>query len=434
VLQVSCTGLILTVAVSGIQAQVDQDSAGSTFRQLNRPGSVDLAQEYNLKNLQIPQEQIHTLLPRDAIPALTNPKLEPAQSADWLPDNARIIAVSVDGQTVGVPLRILDWHEIVNMTIGREPIAATYCPLCDSATVFSRRIRPDGGGEAIVLEFGVSGALYNSNVLIYDRRNKGLWSQLRMRAVSGPLAGNSLDILPVEVVSFKEFKKSHRSASIVGRDTGHERDYSRSPYERYFKDDQLMVPVMGVKDALPRKTLGVGIAVGALDSLRKWFVPADTIADGQTIETPAGKVRLARTDAGIAVTEAPGGVRTAQTFYYAWSTFYPNTEVIGSNHSTSTATEANPGLAFGTRVPKASVTGVDGQTVQLDSLYRNGLIVITFYRGGWCPICNRTLAAWAGKLQALNSVGGTLIAKTPERTDLAVQTRANSKPDYQVYQ
>ncbi|HBS29550.1 MAG TPA: hypothetical protein DEB06_08900 [Phycisphaerales bacterium] len=320
--------------------QPAEGAAPEGFRRVQRPGSVDIETEYNLAGLTIPKEQIHTLLPRDAIPALTDPKTQKAEDAAWLPDDARVIEVVVGNDVLGVPLRVLDWHEIVNTTVGGEPIAATYCPLCDSATVFSRRITPsavagaaEGGSGSkpspVVLEFGVSGALYNSNVLMYDRKDKGLWSQLGMHAISGPLAGTALEMLPVEVVSFAAFKKAHPGAKIVSNDTGHTRDYSRSPYDSYFKDEKLMVPVAGVGDALPRKTLGVGIAVGEGDAAKAWFVPVEGIPqNGLEVTLPEGKVMLSRSDAGVAVTSAPKGVRTAQTFYYSWSAFYPGTKVI----------------------------------------------------------------------------------------------------------
>jgi peroxiredoxin len=259
---------------------------------------------------------------------------------------------------------------------------------------------------------------------MYDRKEKGLWSQLGMRAVSGPLAGTALDMLPVEVVSLAAFKKSHPGARIVSRDTGHERDYSRSPYEMYFKDEGLMVPVAGVGDALPRKTLGVGIAVGDGDAAQAWFVPASAIGDGRTIDTPSGKVRLARSEAGVAVIEAPQGVRSAQTFYYSWSAFYPKTGVVKAG---TDGDSAAPGLAVGERAPDVAVTTVEGKTIQLASLYKDGPIVLTFYRGGWCPICNRALSAWAGKLDALKAAGGTFVALSPEKADLAVKTREKAK-------
>lgn len=309
-------------------AQPERPAQSDEFQQVRRPGSVDLDAEYNLSNLDIPRDEIHTLLPRDAIPALTDPKRQDSSDAKWLPADARIIVVRVNEEVLGVPLAVLDWHEIVNTTVGGEPIAATYCPLCDSATIFNRRVDLPAEGEAepksVVLEFGVSGALYNSNVLMYDRRDKGLWSQLGMHAVSGPLAGTALDMLPVEIISFAQFKTVHPKAPIVSNETGHQRNYGQSPYESYFARDGLMVPVNGVGDALPRKTLGVGVATDD----RAWFVPEDVCRDGYTLETPAGEVRITADDAGVRVLSAPEGVRTAQTFYYSWSAFYPGTEVV----------------------------------------------------------------------------------------------------------
>jgi peroxiredoxin len=369
---------------------------------------------------------------------LTDPKTEPASGADWLSDDTRVIEVVVGGEVLGVPLRVLDLHEVVNTTLGGEPIAITYCPLCDSATVFSRRVTPKpapGGGSGsspspVVLEFGVSGALYNSNVLMYDRKDKGLWSQLGMRAVSGPLAGTTLDMLPVEVVTLAAFKQAHPKGEVVSRETGHDRDYSQSRYAAYFQRDGLLVPVMGVGDALPRKTLGVGIALGEGDAAKAWFVPVDAIGDGRTVRTPAGDVMLTKNPAGIAVAEAPEGVRTAQTFYYSWSAFYPETSVVAAE---SPAAPAAPGLPVGTRAPDVTVTGVDGTPATLASLYRDGPVVLTFYRGGWCPFCNRALAAWHDKMEALEAAGGTFIAITPEKPVLASETREKANGEYAVF-
>lgn len=315
-----------TSPASGEAESTDAQLGSEEFRTVHRPGSVDLDKEYDLSGLTIPKDEIHTLLPRDAIPALTDPNRQKSDAASWLEDDARVLVVSIRDEVLGVPLGVLDWHEIVNTTVGDEPIAATYCPLCDSATVFSRRIDIPGEAKPVVLEFGVSGALYNSNVLMYDRRGRGLWSQLGMRAVSGPLAGTTLTMLPVEIVPFGSFKRMHPGAEIVSNQTGHERRYGQSPYERFFASDQLRVPVRGVGDAMERKTLGVGVAIDG----HAWFVPKHIIKDGFTLDTPAGPVRMSTTEAGIVVESLPKGVRAAQTFYYAWSAFYPDTTVVGA--------------------------------------------------------------------------------------------------------
>lgn len=321
-------------------AQPERPVPADEFQQVRRPGSVDLEAEYDLSKLEIPKDEIHTLLPRDAIPALTDPKRQDSSDAGWLPSDARIVVVRVNDEVLGVPLAVLDWHEIVNTTVGGEPVAATYCPLCDSATVFNRRVglpaEGKAGSESVVLEFGVSGALYNSNVLMYDRRDKGLWSQLGMHAVSGPLAGTALDTFPVEIISFAQFKSAHPKAQIVSNETGHQRNYGQSPYESYFARDGLMVPVKGVGEALSRKTLGVGIATDDL----AWFLPEDICQGGYTLAIPAGDVRLAADKAGVRVVSAPEGVRTAQTFYYSWSAFYPHSEIVGEESPSDEASSA----------------------------------------------------------------------------------------------
>ena len=295
---------------------------------VRRPNAVDLHETYAMEGLTVPENEIHTLLPRDAIPALTDPALQPIAEADWMTPDDRVIEVVINGEAVAAPLRILNWHEVANMTVGGEPVAATYCPLCDSATLISRRHTLEDG-SARVLEFGVSGALYNSNVLMYDRTDMALWSQLGMRAVSGPHAGTSLEHLPARIIPWGRFLLEHPEGAVISVETGHERDYANpEPYEWFFADpDRLLVPVQGMGDALPRKTLGVGVRTegGA------WFVPADAIGTGYTLTTDLGDVVLETTDAGIAVVRAPQGAHTAQAFYYSWSAFHPNAVIVGSD-------------------------------------------------------------------------------------------------------
>jgi len=322
---------LLTEDAAGVQQAVSPGTASpsaepGTFHRVRRTGSVNLNDEYDLSGLTIPEQEIHTLLPRDAIPALTDPKTRPASESNWLEDADRVILVEINKKRYGVPLDILDWHEIVNTTVDGEPIAVTYCPLCDSASVFSRRVSPLADDQPpVLMEFGVSGALFNSNVLMYDRTHKALWSQLGMVAVSGPMAGTSLDMLPVQVVQFKHLKATWPDTPIVSPETGHDRAYGRSAYDAYFRDDQLMVPVREHGDALPAKTLGIGIALDGAS----WFVPADAIGDeGLSIATDKGTIEIRSNPAGVELIQAPEPTRSAQTFYYAWSAFYPHSEVL----------------------------------------------------------------------------------------------------------
>lgn len=321
-----CRPIMSLVAIVGMICSFNSATIGQqpdNFQAVIRAGSVDLYAEYDLTGLSIPENQIHRLLPKDAIPALTDPKREKLAGNKWLMPESRLIAVESGDDVLGVSLQILDQHEIVNTTIGGIPVAITYCPLCDSATVFLRTVK-DPDGKELTLEFGVSGALFNSNVLMYDRATRGLWSQLGMKAMSGPLAGTQLETMPVKLLAFREFATSYPDAEVVSRETGHRRDYSRSAYEKYFATDDLLVPVFNHGIELPRKTLGVGIAADD----NAWFVPADSIEGTREIETPLGIVALSKNEAGIQVTSMPDGVRVAQSFYYSWSAFFPNTQVV----------------------------------------------------------------------------------------------------------
>ena len=174
--------------------------------------------------------------PKDGIPALTEPTFLDGEAARFLKPTDLVIGVSMNGSHRAYPLKILDRHENVNDTIGRTPIAVSYCPLCKSSLVFDRRV---GGSTR---EFGISGLLYNSNVLIYDRqsnpRQESLWSQVEMRAVTGPAAeqGLTLTLLPSEMTDWGSWRQRYPHTQVLSNLTGHGRDYDRSVYQDYFKN------------------------------------------------------------------------------------------------------------------------------------------------------------------------------------------------------
>jgi len=190
--------------------------------------------------------------PKDAIPALTRPEMVHGSDAGYLDSHNLVVGVNLGGESKAYPLRILVWHENANDTVGEIPIAVTYCPLCRSAMVFDRRV----GGET--REFGISGLLYNSNVLLYDRQEnedqESLWSQGDMRAVSGPAAGAglSLTLLPSELTTWEDWRTRHPDTLVLSRNTGHSRVYEKGPYASYFATDQLMFPVE-LKSEMPER-------------------------------------------------------------------------------------------------------------------------------------------------------------------------------------
>jgi len=166
--------------------------------------------------------------PRDGIPSIDDPRfINPDAAQEWLADNEPVIALEIDGEARAYPLQILTWHEIVNDVVADVPVAVTFCPLCNSAITFDRRL----DGE--VYEFGTSGLLRNSDLVMYDRTTEGLWQQFTGEAIAGDLAGAQLTFLPSSIVSFADFREAHPEGVVLSRDTGFSRRYGQNPYVGY---------------------------------------------------------------------------------------------------------------------------------------------------------------------------------------------------------
>ncbi len=193
-------------------------------------------------------------LPKDGLVALVNPDTVPGaevaalnkkqrrrEHTKFVIPSDRVIGVEIGGEARAYPIRFLNWHEIANDTLGGVPIAVTYSPLCDSAVVFDRR----AGGDT--LEFGVSGLLYNSNLVMFDRRGsepeESLWGQLEMRAISGPMAGTPLTALPAKLVRWGDWLAEHPDTGMIAGDPKSKENYSANPYQTYFATDKLRFPV-----------------------------------------------------------------------------------------------------------------------------------------------------------------------------------------------
>ena len=158
--------------------------------------------------------------PPDGIPSIDNPNYVSVIEADaWLSDDELVVLIERSGVTRIYPLQVLVWHEIVNDTIAGEPILVTYCPLCGSVIAFVREIN----GQAV--EFGTSGKLYNSNLIMYDRLTETYWSQIGGRAVIGELTGQRLELVAAQTVFWGEWKNLRPEAEVLSRDTGFRRSW-----------------------------------------------------------------------------------------------------------------------------------------------------------------------------------------------------------------
>ncbi len=166
--------------------------------------------------------------PRDGIPSIDDPQfISPDAAQEWLADNEPVIALKIDGAARAYPLQILTWHEIVNDVVADVPVAVTFCPLCNSAITFDRRL----DGE--VYEFGTSGLLRNSDLVMYDRTTESLWQQFTGEGIVGDLAGAQLTFLPSSIVSFADFREANPDGVVLSRDTGFSRRYGQNPYVGY---------------------------------------------------------------------------------------------------------------------------------------------------------------------------------------------------------
>ncbi|MEX1009407.1 MAG: DUF3179 domain-containing protein [Acidimicrobiia bacterium] len=165
--------------------------------------------------------------PPDGIPAIDSPRFERAADVDWLDKREPVIAVELDGESRAYPVRILVWHEIVNDTLDGVPVAVTYCPLCNTAIAFDRRV----GGR--VVDFGTSGLLYRSDLVMYDRQTESLWVQFEGRAVAGVLTGTTLSTFPVATVAWRDWRRANPDGLVLTTDTGFDRAYGTNPYVGY---------------------------------------------------------------------------------------------------------------------------------------------------------------------------------------------------------
>ncbi len=170
--------------------------------------------------------------PKDGIPALDNPTFEDVDAANrWLRDADPVAVVTVDGTVHAYPLQILIWHEIVNDVVADRPVSVTYCPLCNTTLAFDRRF------DDRVLDFGTTGRLRLSDLVMYDRQTETWWQQATGEGIVGRYAGEQLTFVAAPLLNWREVRRSYPDARVLSRDTGYDRRYGSNPYEGYDRGD-----------------------------------------------------------------------------------------------------------------------------------------------------------------------------------------------------
>ncbi len=222
--------------------------------------------------------------PPDGIPPIDDPVFHEAGDVDFLADDEPVLAVEVDGDARAYPVQILMWHEIVNDTFGDRPVTITYCPLCNTAVAFDRRL-----DDGRVLSFGTSGRLFNSSLVMYDRQTESLWAHFNGEALAGVFAGDRLDRLPVQTISWQSWFADHPEGLVLSRDTGEDRDYGRNPYQGYDDPDSFPFLFDGEVDdrlAAKERLVGFGLDIDPTAVLLEPLLDAGVLhteLDGQPV-------------------------------------------------------------------------------------------------------------------------------------------------------
>lgn len=238
----------------------------------------------------------------DGIPSIDAPRFHDASSVDYLAESDPVVALEVNGDARAYPLDILIWHELVNDTVGGVPVSVAYCPLCNSVTVYEREI------DGRVLEFGVSGLLFNSSLVMFDRQTETLWSHFSGQPLYGALSDAELVSIPATTVGFGTWRAEHPDGLVLNRDTGISRNYGSNPYPGYDDIDSTpflfegevdgrytaMTRVVGVQNEagtesvafplLELRDAGVVEAVlGGSDVVAFWVPGAASALDGEQV-------------------------------------------------------------------------------------------------------------------------------------------------------
>jgi hypothetical protein len=288
------------------------------------PGWAEEKNGFDLSEALIPANQIfHGGPGKDGIPAIHAPKFVTARQADWLQSEDRVLGLELGGIAKAYPVPILNWHEIVNDKMGDQAVVISYCPLCGTGMAFSAQVKDR------TLRFGVSGLLYNSDVLLYDLETGSLWSQLMRQAIAGAFQGTELTLLALEHTSWDRWRQNHPETLVLSLDTGYSRDYRKDPYRGYENSEGLYFPVSRLDPRYHPKqwTLGLELA-GQFKAYP--FVELDR-AGGRVQDSLAGKkfiVIYDQHDQSARIEDLAGNaIPTVRTFWFAWMAFHPDTAV-----------------------------------------------------------------------------------------------------------
>jgi hypothetical protein len=274
----------------------------------------------------VPREEIfHGGPPRDGIPSIDRPHFVRAGQASFLNSDDRVLGLVCKGVVRAYPIKILNFHEIVNDKINQQAIVISYCPLCGSGIAFKPE---DAVGENT---FGVSGLLYNSDMLLYVRKTESLWSQIMGTAISGELKGIKLTTLVLANTSWAHWMQQHPDTKVLSTRTGYDRNYDRHPYGKYDVNRALYLPVTNSsaryhpKERVIGLTLGKQVKAYPISELAKQRQArfTDQFA-GQTLTIDYD----AKSQSAVIFDAQNRPLPSTTLFWFAWFAFHPQTAVF----------------------------------------------------------------------------------------------------------
>jgi len=310
---------VLLLAGSPPEAAADDDAGQASA---SESGAAAAREGFSLAGAVVPADEIIDGGPgRDGIHSVDAPEFAPVSEATWVADDTPVLGVEIDGASAVYPVHLLEYHQIVNDTLGGVPIAVTYGPLTGTPRVFRRRV------EGTVLEFGVSGLLYNAGFLMYDRQTESLWSQFEGRALAGPLAGKVLTRVRVHQEPVAAWVARHEGTKVLARPELKKIDYRYSPYKAYWTEDRIPFPVKARDERFHAKEVVLGLEAGG--AARAYLGSIVTAAGGRVHDTFAGHEIdiLYDTNLGLFAWELPEDIDVTESYWFAWKAFHPDTQI-----------------------------------------------------------------------------------------------------------
>ena len=290
-----------------------------------KPSEViqDVKLQLNSDSSLIPLEKLENgCEEKDCIKSIDQPQFESIDEASsWLNDNERVFVLSQNGESKIYPKKIISWHEVVNDEIASEPVAVTFSPLSGTAIAFKRKV------NEITTTFGVSGKLFNSNLILYDRFEGDLWQQFTGQAISGPAAerGETLNQQKLIALSWMKAREIFADSKILSRNTGFEIDYKKLPYNSYEDSADPYFKVTPLDNRLHPKAWVYGIVV---NSISKAYPEQDLMSVNKKNDVIGDKEIEVINENGVLtfrVTESGEEIPSLKSFWFAWAAFHPDT-------------------------------------------------------------------------------------------------------------